>query len=103
MSSTRSASCYRLDVGDSLRASEQALAGKGLVMFTIFGGKSAYCDGVSRRSFLQIGALGFGGLTLADLFRAEAQAGTKATGKAIITIFLGGGPSHMDMFDLKPE
>jgi hypothetical protein len=66
-------------------------------------GKSAFCDGVSRRNFLKIGALGVGGLTLADVLRAEAAAGVKSSHKAVINIHLGGGPSHQDMFDLKPE
>ena len=62
-----------------------------------------YCDGVSRRSFLQLGAMSMGGLTLAGLLRAEAQAGIGNSHKAIINIHLGGGPSHQDMFDLKPN
>ncbi len=62
-----------------------------------------YCDGVSRRSFLTIGALGFGGMTLADLLRAEDAAGVGSSHKAVINIHLGGGPSHQDMFDLKPN
>lgn len=62
-----------------------------------------YCDGVSRRHFLQIGALAVGGLTLSGLLRAEEQAGAKATGKSIINIYLGGGPTHLDTFDLKPD
>lgn len=62
-----------------------------------------YCDGVSRRSFLQLGAMSMGGLTLAGLLRAEAQAGVGSSHKAIINIHLGGGPSHQDMFDLKPN
>jgi hypothetical protein len=43
-------------------------------MLTILGQSDRFCDGVSRRSFLKIGALGIGvgGLTLADIFRAEA-------------------------------
>ncbi|MBW3599655.1 MAG: DUF1501 domain-containing protein, partial [Planctomycetes bacterium] len=67
------------------------------------GGKSRYCDGVSRRSFLQIGAMGIGGLTLTDLLRAEEAAGVGSSTKAVINIHLGGGPSHQDMFDLKPK
>lgn len=66
------------------------------------GTKQRYCDGVSRRSFLQLGAMGIGGLTLAGLLRAEAEAGNGSSQKAIINIHLGGGPSHQDMFDLKP-
>lgn len=64
---------------------------------------SANCNGVSRRSFLRIGALGAGGLTLAQLYQAEAQAGLADSHKAVINIHLSGGPSHQDMFDLKPE
>ncbi len=74
-------------------------------MLTIFGQSHRYCDGISRRSFLKIGALGIGAgsLTLADLFRAEAQAGTSSGHKAIINIFLGGGPPHQDMWEIKTE
>ncbi len=73
-------------------------------MLTIFSGKkSPYCDGVSRRSFLKLGALGIGSLTLADLLRAEESAGVGSSNKAVINIHLGGGPSHQDMFDLKPD
>ena len=72
-------------------------------MLKIFAGnRHGYCDGVSRRSFLQVGA-GLGGLTLAGLLRAEAAAGVGSSQKAVINIHLGGGPSHQDMFDLKPE
>ena len=73
-------------------------------MWSILGEKSnRYCDGVSRRSFLQVGAAGLGGLTLANLFRSEAHAGQSSSHKAIINIHLSGGPSHQDMFDLKPD
>ena len=61
-----------------------------------------YCDGISRRSFFQIGAAGLGGLTLANLLRAESTGAARPTNKAIINIHLGGGPPHQDMFDLKP-
>jgi hypothetical protein len=73
-------------------------------MLTIFGRPNRYCDGISRRSFLKIGALGvgFGGLTLADIFRAEAQTGSSSH-KAVINIFLGGGPPHQDMWEIKTE
>src|SRR5438105_4138239 len=74
-------------------------------MLSIFGQKNRLCDGVSRRSFLKIGALGVGAgaLTLADIFRAEARAGTSSQHKAVINIFLGGGPPHQDMWDIKTE
>ncbi|MFP6619387.1 MAG: DUF1501 domain-containing protein, partial [Pirellulaceae bacterium] len=72
-------------------------------MFRInLGASQKYCDGVSRRSFLALGTLGVGGLTLADLYRAEA-AGGGSSHKAVINIHLGGGPSHQDMWDLKPD
>ena len=64
-------------------------------------GASRFCDGVSRRNFLKIGALGMGGLTLPTLLRAEAEQGIRRGHKAVIMIFLPGGPSHQDMFDLK--
>lgn len=72
-------------------------------MLTIHGERTRFCDGVSRRNFLKIGALGLGGLTLPDIFRAEASAGSKNSHKAVIMIFLPGGPSHQDMFDLKTD
>jgi hypothetical protein len=72
-------------------------------MLTIYGKSSRYCDGISRRSFIKIGALGVGAgaLTLADLNRLEAAAGSGKRQKAVINVFLGGGPPHQDMFDLK--
>lgn len=74
-------------------------------MLTVCGSAARYCDGVSRRNFLAIGAAGLGGLTLADLLRAdEAQKrDPRYSRKSIINVYLGGGPSHMDTFDLKPE
>src|SRR2546427_576602 len=70
-------------------------------MLTIYGNKQRFCDGISRRSFLKIGALGLGGLTLPQLLQAEAQSGIRKSHKAIIMIYLPGGPPHQDMFDLK--
>jgi len=73
-------------------------------MLTIQAGQpQRYCDGVSRRSFLKVGAAGFCGLTLANLLRAEDAAGIGSSSKAIINIHLSGGPSHQDIFDLKPN
>jgi hypothetical protein len=70
-------------------------------MLTIYGNKSRFCDGISRRNFLKIGSLVMGGLSLPQLLRAEAQSGIGKSHKAVIMIFLPGGPSHQDMFDLK--
>jgi hypothetical protein len=74
-------------------------------MLSIFGHPTRFCDGVSRRSFLKIGMLGLGatGLTLADVFRAEANTGSNSSHKAVINIFLGGGPPHQDMWEIKTE
>ncbi len=58
---------------------------------------------LSRRSFLRIGALGLGGLTLPQLLRAESAAGVRASQKSVILIYLVGGPPHQDLFDLKPH
>lgn len=60
------------------------------------------CDGVNRRGFLRIGALGIGGLTLADVLRAEAATKTR-TQKSVIMVYLSGGPPQMDTFDMKPN
>jgi hypothetical protein len=76
-------------------------------MLTIHGRGTRFCDGVSRRGFLHIGGLGIGAgaLNLADLFHAETRAGTAPSSrtKAVINVFLGGGPPHQDMWDLKME
>jgi hypothetical protein len=62
-----------------------------------------FCDGMSRRAFLRVGALGLGGLTLPDLLRLEAQAGVGRSHKAVIMIYLCGGPPHQDTYDLKMD
>lgn len=72
-------------------------------MLTIRGGGQRFCDGVTRREFLKIGGLALGGLSLLDLLSLEAQAGIRGSHKAIIMIFLPGGPAHQDMFDLKMD
>src|SRR5215472_9243283 len=72
-------------------------------MLTIFGKPYRHCDGITRRHFLTAGALGLGGLTLANLLRLEAAAGKGNTGKSIINIHLDGGPPHLDTIDPKPD
>lgn len=74
-------------------------------MLTIRGkSEGKFCDGISRRDFLKIGGFALGGLTLPELLAVEAQAGPrKSSHKAVIMIFLPGGPPHQDMFDLKPD
>jgi hypothetical protein len=70
-------------------------------MLTFAGSPSRLCDGVSRRDFLKVGALG--ALSLAQVMRLQAASGSTARHKAVISIYLAGGPSHIDMYDLKPE
>jgi hypothetical protein len=73
-------------------------------MLNIPGPSSRYCDGVTRRSFLKVGTLSLGAttLTLADVYRAEAAQG-RSSNKSIINIYLGGGPAHQDMWEIKTE
>ena len=64
------------------------------------------CDGVNRRDFVRVGALGFSGLTLATLLRARAtaaEAGRALKDTAVVWLWLGGGPSHVETFDPKME
>src|SRR5262249_37721955 len=80
---------------------------EGQVMLRFLGSPARFCDGVNRRNFLQIGAFG-AGLTLADMLRlnpasAAAKKQPTKSKKSAIMIYLPGGPSHMDMYDLKPE
>ena len=72
-------------------------------MLTLLGVPHRYCDGISRRSFLKIGALAMGGLNLPGLLQAEARAAKGSSHKAVIMVYLSGGMSHQDTFDLKPD
>ncbi|MCI0431663.1 MAG: DUF1501 domain-containing protein [Rhodospirillales bacterium] len=71
-----------------------------------FGSGRKNCDGVTRRQALRIGSTGLiGGLSLPMLLELQAKAATQAPAKAqaCIFLFLEGGPSHIDMWDLKPD
>ena len=77
-------------------------------MLSILGQRpSSFCDGHSRRQFLRIGGLALGGMSLPQILRAEqastAPSGKKLSHKAVIMIYLSGGPSHQDMYDLKMD
>ncbi len=72
-------------------------------MLSIEGRPYRHCDGLTRRRFLAAGSLGMAGLTLADLLRAEAAAGIRASHEAVINIHLDGGPPQLDTIDLKPR
>ncbi len=69
------------------------------------GDSRRYCDGLSRRSFLRAGGLALGGLALSDLLRlrAEGAVSPEGRGKSVIMVCLGGGPSHIDTYDMKPS
>src|SRR6266542_6108624 len=82
-------------------------------MISIPGQPGSTCDGWSRREFLRVGGAGMLGISLADILRWQANASavpdtakTKSGwGKArsVIFIFLQGGPSHIDIWDPKPD
>jgi hypothetical protein len=68
--------------------------------------QSRLCNGLSRRDFIRIGALAPVGLSLANLLsfeKAMAGAASQARAKSVILVFLGGGISHHDTFDPKPD
>ncbi len=73
------------------------------------GGSMRYCDGLCRRSFVQLGVAGMASLGLGDILRAKALSASSVTGqrspskRSVILIWLDGGPSHLDMYDMKPE
>ncbi len=69
------------------------------------------CEGFHRRDFLALGTAGLFGLSLPQLLRLEARAAARRDGEpsprrratSVIMVWLGGGPSHLDMWDLKPQ
>ena len=88
-------------------------------MLSIPGRSGATCDGMSRRELLRVGGAGLLGVSLANLlrFQSAAQAAEAAqpagaprdkragfaSAKNFIFIFLQGGPSHLDIWDPKPD
>ena len=76
-------------------------------MLTILGPRQkSFCDGISRRGFLKVGGFSMAGvasLGLPDLLRAESVSPTGGRHKAVINIFLGGGPPHQDMWEIKTD
>ena len=68
--------------------------------------RSRHCQGITRRQLLQVGSLGSVGCSLADLLQAEAaerRPSEKRGAKSVILLWLWGGPSHLDTFDMKPK
>ena len=76
-------------------------------MFKVLGESARHCDGLTRRSFLQVGPLGVGGLALPDFLRLRAQGapagGSGGTQRSVILFWLSGGPGHMETWDPKPD
>ena len=73
-------------------------------MLSILGRGTKLCDGITRREMLRVGGLAFAGLTLADVLRVQASAATKpGRAKSVIMIWMRGGPSHIDSYDMKPN
>ncbi len=75
-------------------------------MMSLSGSNQSCCDGISRRRFLKVGAWTAGGLALPDVLRLRAQAkadGSQTKPKSVIVICLQGGPSHIDLYDMKPN
>jgi uncharacterized protein (DUF1501 family) len=70
------------------------------------GSTARYCDGMNRRSFLQLGVAGMASVGLPQLLHAREQSTANSGSRkntSVILIWLDGGPSHMDLYDLKPE
>jgi uncharacterized protein (DUF1501 family) len=69
------------------------------------GRSDPYCDGLSRRSFVQLGVAGMASVGLAEVMRAQAAGKAKGIpdDRAAIMLWLDGGPGHMDLYDMKPE
>lgn len=76
-------------------------------MFRIDAGHTGrYCDGLSRRSFVQLGVAGMATAGLSRVLHAKDEAAAAGLGKkntSVILLWLDGGPGHMDMYDMKPE
>lgn len=66
-----------------------------------------HCDGLARREFLKAGAIGLGGLALPGLLQLQQTSASGATAagraKSVVILYLSGGPSQLDMWDLKPN
>src|SRR5579885_1350522 len=73
-------------------------------MWRVVGGTGSNCAGVTRRTFVQAGLAGLGGLALGDLFRLRAApTGARARDTSVILFWLSGGPGHMETWDPKPD
>src|SRR4051812_23193244 len=67
------------------------------------GSSGRYCDGLNRRSFLQLGVAGMAAVGMPELLRAKDASQDSRKHTSVILIWLDGGPGHMDMYDMKPD
>jgi hypothetical protein len=73
-------------------------------VLTLLGSPSHACDGLSRRSLLEVAGAGLLGTSLARIAAAESAGAVRpAKARSVIFLFLFGGPSQLETFDLKPE
>jgi hypothetical protein len=75
-------------------------------MLRLLGSDNRLCDGVTRREFLRVGGIGLAGLTLPALLRNQARAAPtekEPRARSVIQLFMWGGPSQHETFDLKPH
>jgi hypothetical protein len=75
-------------------------------MLEVLTSKHRCCDGVTRRHFLRAGLMGLGGLSLTDCLRLQAAQPDQTQvdrETSVVVIWLQGGPSHLEMYDLKPK
>ena len=73
-------------------------------MLNLWSAKQApFCDRLARRQFLSVGTLAAGGFTLADLCRLQAEGKAPRAPKKVIMVWLNGGPSHFETYDIKED
>ena len=75
------------------------------MMLRVTGGASHDCEGLTRRSFVEAGVLGLGGLSLADFWglRSAAASDASASDTSVILVWMSGGPGHHETWDPKPD
>lgn len=100
--STKIAACKRVGRMVQSPAKEQP-QGEDFMLRLTGKGSAVTCSGVTRRDFLQVGALGAIGLTLPDYLAMAAQGQAKDDGRSAIMIFNLGAPSQLDTWDMKPD
>src|SRR5262245_9358921 len=94
---------------DQRKGVEESLGSRRSLVLRILGSPRSFCDGLTRRDFIQAGALGVFGLGLGDWLHGRAAAVAAPAGtsfgkaKACILLYLYGSPSQLETFDVKPD